>query len=394
LKTYTINPEPTASSQGAILVERRMQSLDGWRGVAILLVFVRHYFLTSQVHLRLIHAAAWIAAAGWIGVDLFFVLSGFLITGILLDTRGHKHYFRNFYARRTLRIFPLYYGVLLLALVLTPLVHLQWQRGDIAHFFYVGNIAIQFNPTLDGIKPWLNLDAIWSLAVEEQFYLVWPLIVLFIADRKPIRWIASFMGFALLMRIGLLFLMPETSAFEWSYKVLPMRCDALLCGAIAAVLFRSDSVEEAARRLRWPAWVAAGGLFAVIAYDRRLEFHSVISSVIVFPCVGLLFAVLLLTALRSGSWAHRIGTTSWLRFFGRYSYGIYIFHTLLNTVGLMRWFQNRFHSQALGGVLYVIAILVLATSAAFLSYELYERHFLKLKRRFSYSAEMAAPARS
>jgi peptidoglycan/LPS O-acetylase OafA/YrhL len=377
--------------QGPILVERRLDSLDGWRGVAILLVFIRHYFLTNNVHLLVIRAAASVASAGWIGVDLFFVLSGFLITGILLDTRGHKYYFRNFYARRTLRIFPLYYGVLLLALALTPLMHLQWQVGDIAHFLYVGNIAVQFHPALDSVKPWLNLDAMWSLAVEEQFYLLWPLVVLFIAKRRALRWIGGFMGIALLMRIGLLNLLPAGDAFEWSYKVLPMRADGLLCGAAAAILFRAGPVAEAARRLRLPAWIAAAGIAAIVIQERRLEFHSAFSSAIVFPCLGILFARLLLIALQSGSWAFRIGSTSWLRFFGRYSYGMYIFHRLLNTTGLMRWLQDRTHSQALGGVLYVVSMLVLATMTAVLSYELYERHFLKLKRLFSYSAEMAAP---
>jgi peptidoglycan/LPS O-acetylase OafA/YrhL len=391
LKTYSTKPALTQSSVGTTLVERRLDSLDGWRGVAILLVFVRHYFLTSHVHLRIIQATEWVASAGWVGVDLFFVLSGFLITGILLDTRGHKHYFRNFYARRTLRIFPLYYGVLLLSLAPTKLLHLQWQRGDIVHFLYVGNIAIQFNPALDGVKPWLNFDALWSLAVEEQFYLVWPLMVLFIANRKALRWIAAFMGAALLIRIALIVLLPPGHAFEWNYKVLPMRADALLCGAAAAILVRAGTLEEAVQRFRWPAWIAAIGIAAILIQDRRLEFHSNLSSAIVFPCLGILFACLLLVALQNGSWAYRIGRTPWLRFFGRYSYGIYIFHLLVDTTFLMRWLQNRTHSQALGGILYVISILILTTAVAVLSYELYERHFLKLKSRFSYSAELAEP---
>jgi peptidoglycan/LPS O-acetylase OafA/YrhL len=87
---------------------------------------------------------------------MFFVLSGFLITGILLDTREHKHYFLNFYARRTLRIFPLYYGVLFLALALTPILHLQWQAGDVSHFLYVGNIAVRINPALANVPPWIS----------------------------------------------------------------------------------------------------------------------------------------------------------------------------------------------------------------------------------------------
>jgi peptidoglycan/LPS O-acetylase OafA/YrhL len=241
---------------------------------------------------------------------------------------------------------------------------------------------------------YVPLGHLWSLAVEEQFYLLWPLVLLFIAKRRPLRWICAFIAIALLTRIGLLILLPPGASFEWSYKVLPMRADGLLCGAAAAILFRAGSVAEAARRLRWPAWIAAAGIATILIQDRRLEFHSALSSVIVFPCLGILFARLLLVALRSGSWAFKIGSLAWLRFFGRYSYGIYIFHRLLNTVGLMRWFQVHTHSLALGGVVYVLSIFVLTTVAAVLSYELYERRFLKLKRFFSYSAEMATPSRA
>lgn len=335
------------------------------------------------------------ASAGWIGVDLFFVLSGFLITGILLDTRGHRHYFRNFYARRTLRIFPLYYGVLFLSLALTPLLHLQWQAGDISHFLYVGNISIQFNPSLMVVRPWLNFSVLWSLAVEEQFYLLWPLIILFIADRRPLRWILGFMGVALLLRIGLLYALPVGQAFSWSYKVLPMRADGLLCGAAAAILFRTTtSAADASRKLRWPALGALAGILTIILHDGVLEYHTRLSSVIVFPCLAIAFAWLLLFALQSGTWAYAVGRTGWLRFFGRYSYGIYIFHRLIDGRRLLRWLQQCLHSTLYGGILYVILVLVLATAAAVLSYELYERHFLKLKNRFSYSAELEPVARS
>jgi peptidoglycan/LPS O-acetylase OafA/YrhL len=386
-------PTATASADGR-LVERRLTSLDGWRGLAILLVFARHYFLTSNVHSFAVLFAVQIASTGWIGVDLFFVLSGFLITGILLDTRGHKRYFRNFYMRRTLRIFPLFYGVLLLALALTPVLHLQWQRGDIAHFLYVGNIATRFNPSLVDIKPWLGLDATWSLAVEEQFYLVWPITVLWIADRRPLRWIAAFMTAALLLRVILLALLPREHAVWWSYEALPMRADGLLCGAAAAILFRSGTLAEALRRIRWPAMISAAILAAILVQEHRLQLGSVSTTILLLPCLGILFAWLLLTTLLPGSWAYKIGSTRWLRFFGRYSYGMYIFHRLINSDGMLHSIQLHTHSQVLGGVLYVLAVFALTTAAAVLSYELYESRFLKLKRKFSYSAEIGSPAGS
>ena len=132
---------------------RHIKSLDGFRGAAFLLVFARHYGLTQHLHAGPLLVASRLSEAGWVGVDLFFTLSGFLITGILLDTQKDPHYFRNFMARRALRIFPLYYGVLFVLLASTPLLHSQWHLGHIAYFFYVGNIATAIHPQLVDLAP-------------------------------------------------------------------------------------------------------------------------------------------------------------------------------------------------------------------------------------------------
>src|ERR1700712_417529 len=168
---------------------RHITSLDGYRGIAFLLVFLRHYTLTRHSHSRILLGIMNVSAVGWAGVDLFFVLSGFLITGILLDTRTEQHYFRNFIVRRALRIFPLYYMVLFVMLALTPLLHLQWHRGHIAYFFYLGNVAGNINPNLQDVLPYFSLLPLWSLSLEEQFYLLWPLVIYFAAtsSRRIIR---------------------------------------------------------------------------------------------------------------------------------------------------------------------------------------------------------------
>src|SRR5665213_2362018 len=113
-------------------------ALDGLRGIAILLVFGTHYcdtYWAIDGH----RTPFWF---GWVGVDLFFVLSGFLITGILFDSLGSSRYFRNFYIRRTLRIFPLFYAVWALCLLITPFVHVGWNRYVVAQMFYVGNLTL------------------------------------------------------------------------------------------------------------------------------------------------------------------------------------------------------------------------------------------------------------
>ena len=166
-------------------------ALDGLRAIAFLMVFSNHYLFIP-----------W----GWAGVDLFFVLSGFLITGILFDSRNDPHRIRNFYVRRTLRIFPLYYGVMLL---LIPFAYRGLSWSWLVWPAYLGNYARVIGPytsrsplqrladfqpglqvTIHGIyRQILFLGHFWSLCVEEQFYLVWPWIVFWIRDRR------SFSGF-------------------------------------------------------------------------------------------------------------------------------------------------------------------------------------------------------
>ena len=153
-----------------------LSGLDGLRGLAIALVLV--HSLTMFVHPvsaggQLYHAAL---AFGWSGVQLFFVLSGFLITGILLDTRPTPHYFRNFYIRRALRIFPLYYVTLAVAFIVLPALDRMPQvyAGDYPHQAFLWLYLSNWRHDIGG-----GFSHYWSLALEEQFYLVWPLVVFF-----------------------------------------------------------------------------------------------------------------------------------------------------------------------------------------------------------------------
>ena len=156
--------------------KRFYPALDGLRAMAVLMVFFHHYvygaFNTQNDNSHAWHGFKGALSWGWTGVDFFFVLSGFLITGILYDTRHTAHRFRNFYVRRTLRIFPLYYGVLLVGLFLTPIFHWVWHPGWMLWPFYLGNYArfiwISGSP--------LNLDAMEnfrsSLPLQPPFILI------------------------------------------------------------------------------------------------------------------------------------------------------------------------------------------------------------------------------
>ena len=226
--------------------KRFYPALDGLRALAVLMVFFEHYESAE------FPAFNW----GWVGVDVFFVLSGFLITGILYDTRETKHRFRNFYVRRILRIFPLYYGVLLLGVLLTPIFHWLWNPAWILWFCYLGYYSrfiylhdplfvrgaiehLVAKSPLDHIGA-LYLGHFWSLCVEEQFYLVWPFIVFRIRDRVRLRnFCALICGLTLLLRVMCVVFVPnQYLSAELLYRITPLRVDALLLGGVVALCLR------------------------------------------------------------------------------------------------------------------------------------------------------------
>jgi peptidoglycan/LPS O-acetylase OafA/YrhL len=170
------------------------RSFNGIRGLAVLMVFFSHFiWMVKFGRIPLIERFL------FVGVDLFFVLSGFLITGILFDSLEDPHYFRNFYVRRALRIFPLFYGIFLLLLILTPLMHLAYHADMLFGALYIENLTrpwLVFNQTYPMQIVLLHhgsrstvaaLGHFWTLCVEEQFYLIWPAVVWFVRDRLTLQ---------------------------------------------------------------------------------------------------------------------------------------------------------------------------------------------------------------
>lgn len=238
-------------------------ALDGLRGLAILVVMVGHFMASVHSTTRVTWVVRQTTDAGWIGVDLFFVLSGFLITGILLDAKGDRHYFRNFYARRTLRIFPLYYGVLLLTCVVLPLLFdkpVYRKQGWL--WAYAQNVypLLRHRPFSMPSQLGFQFSHFWSLAVEEHFYLVWPLVVL-VANRKCLLRIAAGL---IVVAAGLrLTFLACDAPWELLYKTTFLRMDALAAGAWVAVAVRGPGGVAALVR---PAreWFVIGGLVVAL----------------------------------------------------------------------------------------------------------------------------------
>ena len=204
------SPSETHGGVDRLSLPKHILALDGLRGMAILGVILFHAAVEYAPSTLSGKALGAVFNVGWGGVDLFFVLSGFLITGILLETRGTAGFFRNFYARRTLRIFPLYYGVLFVIFVVLPHYRpfdtpgLQTIARNQGWFWtYLTNFGFIVHGSVFGNSDWLLLNHFWSLAVEEQFYLVWPLLVYLLSGRS-LRVICVFLFVeALFLRSGL-----------------------------------------------------------------------------------------------------------------------------------------------------------------------------------------------
>jgi len=233
--------------------------LDGLRGTAILLVFFFHYAGGGKSSSLLIRALSAVKEGGWLGVDLFFVLSGFLITGILFDTKQSPHYFKTFYIRRALRIFPIYYTSLALIFLLSPWTGAHWRLGHLAYVFYGANIAASIDPTLNGPSPWTPLYHIWSLALEEQFYFIWPLIV-WKVDR-PETLFRICLGTAAVS--AMLRAIVAHYSVELAYSQLPFRLDGFAMGATVAVGMRSCKAELLKRFSGWLLVAGGTGLITV-----------------------------------------------------------------------------------------------------------------------------------
>jgi peptidoglycan/LPS O-acetylase OafA/YrhL len=226
-------------------------ALDGLRGLAILLVLMNNLYpgYPDRYADRIVYL---FSNTGWSGVDLFFVLSGFLITGILYDSRGTRHYFKTFYARRFLRIFPLAYLYLALIFLvvarvapLTPHEARDLASSEWWYWAYLANWKIAFH----GIGSQLEPTMFWSLAVEEQFYLLWPLVVALLDRRRLVALCIGMIVAALALRIGWHIIDPGKQAREALYVLTPARMDGLAMGALLAIGLRNESA--AARIQRW-----------------------------------------------------------------------------------------------------------------------------------------------
>lgn len=389
---------------------RHIPALDGLRGMAIVMVLVCHFLpYRDQPNSLLGRLFFFLGRCGWSGVDLFFVLSGFLITGILLDAKGSRRYFRNFYARRTLRIFPLYYLVLAIVFLVVPWVYkgafaeaalADIRKQQLWVWLYGTNLYMAWHKDMSFFYAgWLNLNPFWSLAVEEHFYLVWPAVVYF-CRRAHLRWVCIGCVLGSLMLRALMIWKGGDEVWASIYVFTPCRADALAAGGLLAILLREDSnwVRPALPRAKWAA-LALGSVW-VSSLWLNPERDDLWSLTLGYSLATGFFVALLSAVLESSNenWLRKPFEHAALRGLGKYSYGIYVYHVVLATSfdrlfgvdQLTRMFRARLHFGRAGYGVAVLSFIVLASAAsfviAFASWHLFEKRFLRLKRYFEYEA--------
>jgi peptidoglycan/LPS O-acetylase OafA/YrhL len=366
------------------LAADKLIALDGIRGIAILAVMGHHSFWLIQSTAPPQLFVKWLLSMGWAGVDLFFVLSGFLITGILLDTRPAENYFQSFYARRALRIFPLYIAFLVVGFMVFPFaVARDWLPVPGDRWLYLCYLT-NWLGLWKG--PWRHsvMAHLWSLAVEEQFYFCWPLLAWVLRPATLLRTVLAGEIAVIGARVWLVLAQGPSQAISLATVT---RMDGLLLGAACAILVRRYPLSASALR-RLPL---AGGiglyLYAVMALKFRGSeaFNQLAGIPLLSGCFSLLVLYAVLTDGKTHLAQRALGWQP-LRRVGNYAYGIYVYHVPI------LYFEDRLiakfvpagvRASTLFGCAAIATLFLTAYFTAKFSYTYFESIFLNWKDRFA-----------
>ena len=376
---------------------KHMPALDGLRGLAILSVLLIHNLSPLPTYgNRFAGVLTWLHSAGWVGVDLFFVLSGFLITGILLDSRESDHFFRNFYARRFLRIFPLYYAFLFVMIVVLPAVGVRYFGLEVVReeqgwlWSYCANILMLVR------RAWVYPDDFahfWSLAVEEHFYLIWPFIV-FGCNRSRLLYVCG--ALIVIAVVARLICIATSQPYVVTYTFTLCRLDSLAVGAIVATLLRSKIDENSLRRWAVGSLAITAAVLAYTMWSRKGLFIGdwTIQSY-GFSFLAILFgSVVCLVTMPTGPHVlQKMLSSPMLTVFGKFSYGLYIYHPAIRNALRQLWpaiAPVGENAPIIQNVTFFLTSIVLTFLVSWASWSLFEVHFLKIKRHFDYNSSRSA----
>jgi peptidoglycan/LPS O-acetylase OafA/YrhL len=384
----------------------RIPELDGLRGLAILMVILCHYVGVADSRPLGFWAHRFLAgfSAGWSGVDLFFVLSGFLIGGILLDARKAPHYFRAFYVRRVFRILPIYYLWTLLYVIATLVAlaffpgWLRVARGDLVHvpvqLFFLRDFFMGGMPSL--VFTWFVVT--WSLAVEEQFYLVAPPLIRFLSPRALAKVLVATIWLAPVLRYAMIrYWNWSADGLNMAYYSMPARADALACGVLLAMAWRRPEFRQFLRQ--HPRLLQSALLILVLGACAFLPwFTRPVGTVTLVPglsWLAALYSCLLLVVLsQTEGWIAGVFRWKALHWLGGISYCVYLLHYSFDLLAHRILLRASPEIYDVRGVLASLLALALTFGAATLSWRYFEKPLIRRGHGYSYgeSAAESSPA--
>ena len=389
----------SAKATHALDLSARIPELDGIRGCAILLVILCHYVGNSN-HASLgfwPHRFLSVFAVGWSGVDLFFVLSGFLIGGILLDARDAPHYFRAFYARRVIRILPIYYLWILLygAIVAGGLWLLPGRTSFMPRdllriplqFLFLQNMTYSLTPF-----QWIWFSVTWSLAVEEQFYLVAPPLIRFLSPRRLLTVLTATICVVPLLRLLILRHMSEGNYV--AVFAMPCRADALACGILLALAWRQPAFRAFldAHHLLMQRLLLALFLGVCVLLWWLVHPVNAVTVTIGYTWLALFYScLLLLTLSQTKSWVASVMRWPSLSRLGGISYCVYLIHLAFNHLAHLVLLHAPPQINNAAGVGVTLLALLLTLAVAALSWRYFEKPLIRRGHAYCYGELAAAP---
>jgi peptidoglycan/LPS O-acetylase OafA/YrhL len=370
---------------------KHIKLLDGIRGWAIIFVMLYHFTISFQ-QTRGLNSFDFLFAkifgTGWLGVDLFFVMSGFLITSILYKSINNPSYFKNFYVRRLLRIFPLYYGVLFLLLIVIPTLSNSlaektavMQENSFWFWSYLVNWKVAQLGTFNGFQS----GYMWSLAVEEQFYIFWPLFVR-VFYKKLIK--ASLFLFAISLAFkSIAFYLGLTATTIYTMTFSHM--DGLLLGSIFGVLFVKGTLSsEIIKNLKLASCLSVVVIVVIALYTGGFSFYNKIVASLGVTCASIIFCYVLIKTVYVGNslLLQTLFSNHFVIRCGQLCYGLYLLHQPIGVIISEKVISTN--AFEIGGsylpatLINVLLSFSLSLLCAQLSYTFFELHFLKLKKYF------------
>ncbi len=372
-----------------------IKGLDGLRALAISWVMFGHVSssLEWEPESAIDKGLTLLANMGWVGVQLFFVISGFLITKILLESKGASNQLKNFYIRRSLRIFPIYYLTLAFFFILLPLLNSspEWMASPLEHqtwfWLYMHN----------WIRPFLDdsgFGHMWSLAIEEQYYLLWPLLVIALSPKRLMQVCLALIISAPMFRFWFFYEFPEVwggieTGASAAYDFTVSRWDAIALGSLLALAIKEPQLYETLKKYNLHA---LAGILLIIGLQIVLLHHfvSVSGGISLFnqttAALGFFFLVLFIVSKQT-SYTTKFFEFSLFKLVGKYSYAMYLFHLPIMIVWNNYWQFNIADYQGVKLPLLVAFNYACVFSITFIfaaiSWHAFEYPILKLKHRYA-----------